>query len=208
MGKRLGGWLVALVIFVGVALFSIEMDWLGRREVGGQITQTSRAPEINQDDAARQAATRENLGAPLSKQLLFGDFHVHTTFSFDSFLINLPMAGGPGSRPPADACDFARFCSALDFWCINDQAENLTADLWRETVESVSQCNEIAGDPANPDMVTYLGWEWSQIGNTPEAHYGHRNIVLRDTADGAIPTRPIGSVDPTTQSALRPTLGA
>jgi hypothetical protein len=103
------------------------------------------------------------------------------------------MAGGAGTRPPSDACDFARYCSALDFWSINDHAENLTMDLWQQTVESVRQCNEVGGDPANPDPVTYLGWEWSHIGTTPENHYGHKNVVLRDTDEGAIPTRPISS---------------
>ncbi|MFP6641438.1 MAG: DUF3604 domain-containing protein, partial [Myxococcota bacterium] len=69
----------------------------------------------------------------------------------------------------------------------------MTSDLWEQTVDSVRLCNEVAGDPANPDLVTYLGWEWSHIGSTPENHYGHKNVVLLDTADGAVPTRPIGS---------------
>ena len=106
-----------------------------------------------------QAETARLLGASPAKQILFGDFHVHTTFSFDAFLANLPIGGGPGTHPPADACDFARFCSALDFWSINDHAENLTEDLWRKTVDSVRECNAVAGDPADPDLVTYLGSE-------------------------------------------------
>jgi hypothetical protein len=133
------------------------------------------------------------VGAQGESQILFGDFHVHTTFSFDAFLMNMPMTGGAGTRPPADACDFARFCSGLDFWSINDHAENLTQDLWQKTVESVRQCNDIAGDPTNPDLVTYLGWEWSQIGTSPEDHYGHKNIVLLGLDDEEIPTRPIAS---------------
>jgi hypothetical protein len=111
-------------------------------------------------------------------------------------MMNLPMAGGAGSRPPADACDFARYCSALDFWSINDHAENLTPDLWEQTVESVRQCNAAAGDPSNPDLVTYLGWEWSHIGTRPDNHYGHKNVVLRETDDDSIPARPIGSLPP------------
>jgi len=42
-------------------------------------------------------------------------------------------------------------------------------------------------------MVTFLGWEWTQIGETPDEHYGHKNVILRDTADDFVPTRPIAS---------------
>lgn len=127
------------------------------------------------------------------KQILFGDLHAHTTFSFDAFNISLPMYGGEGSHPPSDACDFARYCSALDFWSINDHAEGLTPNQWILTRDAVRQCNAAAGDPQNPDMVTFLGWEWTQIGNTPDQHYGHKNVILKDTAEGMIPTRPISS---------------
>jgi hypothetical protein len=206
VGKWLGAGLLLLLVGVGVGLFVIHMDWLGRPEVDGEISPQPRPRAVVEAGNARQVATLESLGAEPAKQVLFGDFHVHTTFSFDAFLTSLPMAGGPGTRPPSDACDFARYCSALDFWSINDHAENLTADLWQETVDSVRQCNEVAGDASNPDLVTYLGWEWSHIGSTPENHYGHKNVVLRDLDDGAIPTRPIGSLDPRGRG-LDPTLG-
>ena len=141
-----------------------------------------------------QIETARSLGGAGDKQILFGDFHAHTTFSFDAFMMNMPIAGGSGTAPPADACDFARFCSALDFWSINDHAETLTPDLWKQTVDSVRQCNAAAGDTENPDMVTYLGWEWSHIGSTPDKHYGHKNVVFRGLADDEIPTRPIASM--------------
>lgn len=135
----------------------------------------------------------EPVGERGERQILFGDLHVHSTFSFDANNLALPMLQGEGAHPPADACDFARYCSALDFWSINDHAEGLTPQQWLRTKKLVRDCNAVAGDPQNPDMVTFLGWEWTQIGDTPETHYGHKNIVLKDTSEDAVPVRPISA---------------
>ena len=43
------------------------------------------------------------------------------------------LLSGEGSHPPADACDYARWCSAVDFFSINDHAEGLTPARWEET---------------------------------------------------------------------------
>ena len=193
MAKRI---LIALLAAGLIAVFLIRgasRGWFGSDEIAGDVTPLARSEEQLASSQADQAATLAALGALPTKQVLFGDFHVHTTFSFDAFMMNLPMSGGGGSYPPSDACDFARYCSALDFWSINDHAESLTPRLWEETIESVRQCNEVAGDPSNPDLVTYLGWEWSHIGTTPRNHYGHKNVVILGTEDDEIPTRPIGS---------------
>lgn len=137
------------------------------------------------------------------KQILFGDLHVHTTFSADAFVRSLPMLQGEGVHPPADACDFARYCSALDFWSITDHAEALSPRHWRDTKEAIRQCNAIAGDPRNPDVVAFLGWEWTQVGATPETHYGHKNVILRHTDDDKVPARPIAALSPQLLGALR-----
>ncbi|MAE94743.1 MAG: hypothetical protein CL910_08800 [Deltaproteobacteria bacterium] len=186
--------LLLLAVAAGVGwLLAGGAGWLGSSEHRGEVFPKRVAAEILEARTRQQIGDAEALGTESPKQILFGDFHVHTTFSFDAFLMSLPMAGGNGTHPPADACDFARYCSALDFWSINDHAENITPRLWKETVESVRQCNAVAGDPANPDLVTYLGWEWSHIGDRPDNHYGHKNVVLLGTDDEEIPARPISS---------------
>ncbi len=128
------------------------------------------------------------------KQILFGDLHVHTSYSVDAALTDTPASKGTAYTTPADACDFARYCSSLDFWSINDHAEGLTPWQWQATKEAVRQCNDVT-DTANPDMVSFLGWEWSQLaeGGDPAKHYGHKNVMFRDTAEGQIPSRPISS---------------
>ena len=95
--------------------------------------------------ARRRAATR----VP-ARQILFGDLHVHTSYSYDAFMNSLPMMQGEGLHPAGDACDFARYCSDLDFFSINDHASTLNERVWRETRESIRQCNALAGDPNNP----------------------------------------------------------
>ena len=151
--------------------------------------------------AAAEVAAAARLSPP-EKQILFGDLHVHSTFSADAFMMSLPILQGEGAHPVADACDFARFCSGVDFWSINDHAEGITPRRWRETKESIRRCNEIAGDPANPDVVAFLGWEWTQVGTTPENHWGHKNVIFRDLEESAVPARPIDS-DSYTNAAMR-----
>ena len=193
--------LIALLIVLWVAGTGLLVDG----PTAGSPEARAIDPTVVSERAERIRAAGIAAGVAAPKQILFGDLHVHTTFSFDAFQLSLPMAGGDGAHPVSDACDYARHCSALDFWSINDHGIALTPKRWKETVDSIRQCNEVAADPANPDTVAYLGWEWTQVGWTPEQHYGHKNVILRDLADDAIPTRPITAGLPPGTPPLRET---
>ncbi len=181
----LGG--LAVVVAAAYGVF-------GAHQGPGSVTTATRPAEQVARSQMETTRAAQALGIPRPKQLLFGDLHVHTTISFDAFLFSLPLLRGEGAHPPADACDFARFCSALDFWSINDHDFAITPQAWRETIDSIRECNAVAGDGASPDSVAFLGWEWTQVGSTPEDHYGHKNVVLAHTDDARIPTRPIAAM--------------
>jgi len=193
------------LIAVGVAV--VVTGCRGQHQGPGEI-QGKAVPQAvvaARTDAERVAHTALDPAAAQQpqKQILFGDLHVHTTFSPDAFMRSLPFLGGEGVHPPADACDFARYCSGLDFWSINDHAEGISAQHWQETKDSIRQCNALAGDPKNPDMVAFIGWEWTQVGRTPADHYGHKNVIFKDLGDDQVPARPISALSPQLVGALR-----
>ena len=181
-------------------LFATLFTGCGKPQDRGVIAGTAIPAEVVRDKLVRQQGTVPEEGA--DNQILFGDLHVHTTFSPDAFIMSVPLMGGSGFHPPADACDFARYCSSLDFWSINDHAEGITPRRWQETRQSIRECNRVAGDPENPDMVSFLGWEWSQVNTDPGKHYGHKNVVFIDTEDHQVPSRAIAA--PRAQLAKAP----
>ncbi|MBD3648504.1 MAG: hypothetical protein HUJ31_13865, partial [Pseudomonadales bacterium] len=126
-------------------------------------------------------------------EILFGDLHTHSTFSVDAFLMSLEDAGGDGLHSISDACDFARHCSALDFWSINDHGISMNRDRWLNTIDEIRQCNAVT-DPRNPDTVAFLGWEWSQAGVYSNNHFGHRNVIVKGLAEENIPARTIAAL--------------
>lgn len=196
MLRKLGLSLLVVIVLVVAIVYGAGLGFFGSRQDAG--SPTARAIDAafiaEKEKAVHEAAL--DVGVARPKQILFGDLHVHSTFSFDAFTLSLPMTGGDGAHPVSDACDFARHCSSLDFWSINDHAITLTPRRWAETVDAIRQCNELAGSESNPDLVTYLGWEWTQVGATPETHYGHKNVVIRGLDDDEIPTRPIAAGAP------------
>ncbi len=180
---------IAVIALVALYAFGAAFDFFGRTRDSGTIIGTS--PRTAQSVTARidnQANAAARIGGD-TKQILFGDLHVHTTNSTDAFLWSLPIYGGEGSHPLADACDYARFCSALDFWAITDHAEASTPKRWSDAKESIRACNAVSQD----DMVSFIGFEWTQVGATPATHYGHKNVIFRDLEDEKLSKRPIAS---------------
>ncbi len=199
--------LVAILVLVGLYVGAAWFGLFGEYEHAGDPTATAIPPDVVAGRARAQQRAAASITMAPTKAILFGDLHVHTTFSTDAFARSLTMLGGDGAHPVADACDYARFCSALDFWSINDHAEASTPRRWRETKETLRACNALA-DPADPDVVAYLGWEWSQVGILPQDHYGHKNVIFRDLGDDQVPPRAIGAAGPATDAlrgdAVRP----
>ncbi|HEY5654204.1 MAG TPA: DUF3604 domain-containing protein [Woeseiaceae bacterium] len=183
----------AIIVIVIAGSFLITSGVLVEIDgVGPMSAQPVPAAAI-EERGNRQAAAAATIGEPVDKQILFGDLHVHTTYSFDAFLSSLPMMNDSGSHPLGNACDFARYCSALDFWSINDHAEALTSNRWQETISAIQQCNAVSESSPVPDTVAFLGWEWSQVGRTPDEHFGHKNVIFLETDADKVPTRPIHS---------------
>jgi hypothetical protein len=189
---------IAILVILGLSsLYAIGRGWLGNVIEAGAIEGAALPASILEERSERTRDTIESLGADPTEEILFGDLHVHSGFSLDAYVGTLPLTGGSGAYTVADACDFARYCSSLDFWSINDHAANLTPRRWQETIDSVRDCNArgTAGD--NAGLVAFLGWEWTQMGTTPANHYGHKNVVLRHLDDDRIPARPIAASSPT-----------
>jgi len=184
----------AVVVVLLLLAVVVALDRRGQPETPGEVTRAAVPAPWVKDRAYAQDVALAALDAPAAeKQILFGDLHVHTTYSMDAFAWSMPIFNGEGVRPPAEACDFARFCADLDFWATTEHAESLTPRHWRDLRTTVRQCNAVAGDPRNPDLVSFTGWEWTQMGNTAADHYGHKNVIFPDDADDQLPTRPIGA---------------
>ncbi len=66
--------------------------------------------------------------------IYYGDFHVHTTASADAFISNLPILNGDGPHSVKDACDFAQYCSEIDFFSLTDHAESSSPKKWKSII--------------------------------------------------------------------------
>jgi len=194
MGRSFSRGLVPLLACVSLACGGGDLPQ-GKIE-GPRRPEASVAQEQAAQDAALRAVDQKaGVGSRVDeRQILFGDLHVHTTYSADAFLFSLPVFAGEGAHPAADACDFARYCSQLDFFAYTDHAESVTQEHWKAQKDAARQCNALAGDAVNPDMVAFMGFEWTQVGRTPATHFGHKCVLFPGLADDELPTRPIDAM--------------
>jgi hypothetical protein len=158
-------------------------------QVDGEIVPVPLSPE----HVAERVASQKKTAPHEANRILFGDLHVHTTLSVDAFMWGLPLMGGEGVHPPADACDFARFCSQLDFYALTDHAEALNPRTWQMSKDAVRECNAVSGGVDQPDLIAFTGFEWSQVGLTPEEHFGHKNVIFKYDDEDRLPARPIAA---------------
>ncbi len=185
---------ISLAMLVAAAVcfwFGALYGWFGSVEGPGEITGKVLPAEVV---AARGQSQKAAAPAGDDSLILFGDLHVHTTLSVDAFQFSLPILGGQGAYPLSDACDFARYCSAMDFWASTDHAESITAQRWKMIKDAVRSCQKVAGDTAEPDLVSFIGFEWTQVGRTPDTHFGHKNVIFRDLEDDKVSKRAIAAL--------------
>ena len=116
---------IAIIAVVGLYFTGIMLGWHGQTRGPGEITGEAIPSAVVAQRRDTQRDAIAGAGADPETEVLFGDLHVHSTFSTDAFVWALPIMRGEGANPLADACDFARYCSALDFWSITDHAEAL-----------------------------------------------------------------------------------
>ena len=62
--------------------------------------------------------------------------------------------------------------------------------MWEDTIKSIRNCDAVSNDDQK-DLIAFAGWEWTQMAATPETHYGHKNVILRDLDN--LPEKPIGA---------------
>ena len=181
-----------LIASFGLA-FLILAFWYVYGGARSQLDGTVSSVPLSQERLAARVSVQKATNPDTDNRILFGDLHVHTTLSVDAFMWSLPLMGGEGVHPPADACDFARYCAQLDFYALTDHAEALNPRTWQMTKDSVRQCNAVHAGEDQADTLAFTGFEWTQVGLTPEAHYGHKNVIFKHEEEDQLPARPIGA---------------
>ena len=174
------GLLLLVLIAAGAGvLIAAGMGTFGQHEGPGELTPLPIPRDVVAERASAQRAAAAARGADAEGQILFGDLHVHTTFSVDAFLLSLPALGGRGRAPAGRRLRLRALL--LGARLLVDQRPRREPDarpLARDDGRRSGSATPWPGDPANPDVVAFLGWEWTQVGATPENHYGHKNVVL------------------------------
>ena len=167
------GILISISLIIFLYLFAFYFNFFGALENSGSNIKNSYPDQLVQRKIQAQIEVSNR-----DTQILFGDTHVHSTYSTDAFLWSLPNSQGEGPHLMADACDYARFCSAIDFWVMTDHAEASTPRKWGETIKAVQNCNKVNENKNIKDLFSFVGFEWTQISPNIEDHFGHKNVIL------------------------------
>ena len=102
--------IVAAVLVPLVYIAGIAFNGYGVVEDIGLIRAQAIPAEVRVQQDSAQVQAAKNLGVEVPKQILFGDLHVHTTFSSDAFRMSLPMVQGDGTHPGPR---FSTVCATL-----------------------------------------------------------------------------------------------
>ena len=77
------------LITIGIYALGVQFNWYGELEPRGDFVDDSYPEKLLVQK--KDAQIKHNSS---SKQILFGDTHVHTTYSTDAFLWSLPILNG------------------------------------------------------------------------------------------------------------------
>ena len=180
---------LTILILISSYYFAFYFNFFGTLETAGKNINKPYPDYLLQSKIQSQLKHTNT-----EKQILFGDTHVHSTFSTDAFLWSLKNFNGEGPHLMAEACDYARFCSAIDFWVATDHAEVSTPRKWAETIKAVQNCEAVNQGDRTKDLITFVGFEWTQIDpSNKEDHYGHKNVLFLETDQSLLPNVPFGA---------------
>ena len=186
-------WLVSffliILILISAYYFAFFYNFFGTLETAGKNLNKPYPDYLLQSKIQSQLKHTNT-----EKQIVFGDTHVHSTYSTDAFLWSLKNFNGEGPHLMAEACDYARFCSAIDFWVNTDHAEASTPRKWAETIRAVQNCEAVNKGDRAKDLISFVGYEWTQINpDNKDDHYGHKNLLFLETDDELLPKVPFGA---------------
>ena len=177
------------VFWVFLALLGLAVLLTASCDENKQFSSEDNAPPPDDDSHSPD----DDNNASDDDLILFGDLHSHGNNSLDALALDIPLVGGMASHPPEVSCEFARYCAGLDFWALTDHAEEQSPLQWKENVAAVRQCDESYGEVAEHSLISFLGWEWSFNGDTPDGNYGHHNVVLKGLGENDVPPRPFAA---------------